>query len=390
MNIDILLTNIVSNQTPKFETLVSTRDARTLKSLANDVAHFHFITESQGNLILKILKENSKKLEPIINDMSVYTDNPVWSHSFRYVKPVRKMSIVQEFSDSYISIEFTFCSLLRNTIQKVAQELDITLLASGKSYAAPLSEGNIVGLCDLLLPHNFEIDQEILDYYTTIKSWSKEGVTEQFHITSITNTNFQKHLTQEIGTNVALTDPIINDRSIRYQYLVSNSVPSNTLTANIANRQTVKVWVDSTQYTLTEVFKSLIELKRTPILVTFDPFNENIKDLEMLATALDNVNITNNVGIYFRLPNAKESGRLFNELISLRQYNAMLDDTTVIVGLESQKLPKFILKNNWKPMAVVTLNNILRSGKVAALASNCDLIISYFNREPIIQRHTWE
>jgi len=390
MNIDILLTNIVSNQNPKFETLVSTRDARTLKSLASDVVQLHFITESQGHLILKILKENSKKLESIVDDMTVHTDNPSWTHKFRYVKPVRKLSIVQELPESYISIEFTFCSQIRNVIQKASQQLDITLLTSGRSYAARFSEENIVHLCNMLAPFDFEIDQEILDYYNTITAWSKSEIQDQFLITSITHPNLQKQLAQEIGADIALSDPIINDRSMRYQYRVTSPVQENSLTANIANRQSVKFWVDSKQYSLTEVVKSLVELKRTPILITFDPFNDNAKDLEMLSTALAAVNITDNVGIYFRLSNVKPSGKAFNEQVSAKQYNSMLTSSTLVVGLDTQKLPKFILKENWKPMSVISLNGVLRSSKVAALAHSCDLIIAYWDREPIIQRQMWE
>jgi CRISPR/Cas system endoribonuclease Cas6 (RAMP superfamily) len=125
------------------------------------------------------------------------------------------------------------------------------------------------------------------------------------------------------------------------------------------------------------VFESLIELKRLPVLLIFDTHNQKkltaqIVEMSNVLTHLD----INNVGIYFRLPN-NDTGKQFNEIVAERKYNTILDKNTQVMGVETNKLPKFILRNDWKPMSVIVVNTNLRNSKTAIYSTCCDLIITY-------------
>jgi hypothetical protein len=81
----------------------------------------------------------------------------------------------------------------------------------------------------------------------------------------------------------------------------------------------------------------------------------------------------------------------FNKFIADKQYNAQLDQSTKIVGVQNGKIPKFFLKNDWKPMSVISIGSSLKQTKTAVYANCCDLIISYSDSQPIIETRTlWE
>jgi hypothetical protein len=88
---------------------------------------------------------------------------------------------------------------------------------------------------------------------------------------------------------------------------------------------------------------------------------------------------------------SNEHGVEFNKFVGEHQYNCQLDNTTKIVGVQNGKIPKFFIKNDWKPMSVVAIGSSLKQTKTAVYASYSDLIISYSDTQPIIETRTlWE
>jgi hypothetical protein len=385
--IDNLLLNIVNNNSPTIEEQIAPRDSRVLRSLASTLSSHLFITENQAGLILKILRENSRKLKNFTEEIDHAIMSPEWSKSFRKIEHVRKLYIYKnDDHESSIRIEFTFNSEIRKILQDLNKKLDdLTQSANTKTYSADLTEKNIVILVDALTPYNFEIDDTIKNHYLTIKSWLETDIQNQFLITNIEHKNFQKAITEDLGLSTAIDQNIINDRSMRYQYRTDTiKNPGETLIEYLANRNKTKVWVDKTQHTPTEIISSLQELHRLPLLVVFDnlindKYNTN---LDALIEALDANNIFDKIGIYFRLPN-DEIGLKFNTKIKDRQYNYNLSEDTRVAVVQSGKLPKFFLKSSWTPMSVIAFDTKmgLRHGKTSVYANCCDLIIEWAEKE---------
>ena len=253
-----------------------------------------------------------------------------------------------------------------------------------------MTEKNIVVVVDVLTPFQFCFDEAIQDYYETIKSWSKLEVESQFFITNFSNQNFQKHITSDLGLETAIGQSVVNDRSIRYQYFIETPKnPGETLSEYLANRSKSKIWVDKKQHTLTELVKALVDLKRLPLLVIFDTVvnDKYYENLLLLKEALENNNLTDSVGVYFRLSN-DGTGKQFNNIISDNKFNHVLDENTTVAALMSGKLPKFFIKNTWKPMSVITLDSRMgmRHGKTAVYSNCCDLIIEWAD-EPSLAEH---
>ena len=394
-NIDQILTFLAVQTDPEIEKYLSKRDAQVLRSLAKIVSSPNFITENQGRLVMKILRENYEKIPFLQHEISVVLAAPRWSKSFRQVEVIKKMSISTNYTgDQHLVIEFTFSSAIRKILQELSKNLTgVTASQSGKEYYADLTEKNIVHLVDALLPHGFSIDEKLQNFYDTIKSWSKSETEQQFYLTNITHQTFQKNITADLGLETAIDQCVVIDRSMRYQYFYENTkkTPEN-LTENIAARTTTRVWVDKNNYSVDQIIESLVTLKRFPLLAVFDSHNTTqcLEELEILTKSLEKFGISDNIGIYFRL-DSNAGGKDFNQFIADNKLNCQLVNSTKIVGVQSAKIPKFLLKTDWKPKSVISFGNHLRHSKTAVYANCCDLIITYTTTEPIIEtRVQWE
>ena len=56
----------------------------------------------------------------------------------------------------------------------------------------PLSEKNLVLTVDAFKPENFDISDEILEFYETIKAWSKDEVASKFQLETLDNKKILK------------------------------------------------------------------------------------------------------------------------------------------------------------------------------------------------------
>lgn len=389
MTIDTALLKLVNSTNPVVEELVPGRDAHILKSLATGITNNMFLTEKQGSLLLTILENHIENISKFHTDIIESLKTPAWSKKFRHVEQIKKIIILLDAEgDPYISIEFSPNAQIRKKLNELSKLYnDIHEWNNGKIFRAELTERNIVILIDHLKKFNFDITEKLLDYYKTIKSWSEVEIQEQFLITNITNASFQNNIATDLGMETNIDQNTINDRSIRYQYFTQNPKnPGETLVEYIANRSRTRVYVDKNQHSLSEIIASLQKLRRLPLLMVLDGTTDKkyYDNLEMIANALDNNNIDNNVGVYFRLSN-DESGKKFNELVKQKQYNQRLDNDLQVAILSSGKLPKFFLTSDWKPMSVIAVDTQmgLRHGKLSTYAQCCDLVIEWCDN-PII------
>lgn len=386
--IDKILLTIVSQKNYELSTKVHNKDANILRSLANSVSSNTFITENQSKLLMKVLRDNHHHFADMSSDIVDALNAPLWSKPFRMIEQIKKLYIdYRDESSPMLSIEFTFSANIRKVLTQANKLIDgLVQDVNGKSYHAELTERNIITLVDALRPLGFDIDEMIVNHYNTIKSWTEQEVRNQFQLTNMSNQNFLKHITADLGITTAIDQNIIHDRSVRYRYLTDTQLPPDgTLTREIATRGSCKIWIDSTKHSFYDVISSLIELKRLPLMLVFDSFETDkiYNTLVEISAVMEQCEISDNVGIYFRMPNTG-NGTKFNELIANKQYNQYLGPDTKVVGVQSGKIPKFFLANNWKPMSVISIGGQLRNSKTAVYASCCDLIISYNETPPIV------
>ena len=380
----------------------SSRDNRTLQSLHTAMQTDTYITEKQGNLLLQIISnEIYAPFMLLANEhYADYINNPVWKKSFRILPEVKRIyhipagsdqiniNVLKENYTGVIAIDFTFSSTIRNELKPLSDVL--WQVKSGSLYYADFTESNLVTIIQLLDPYKFEVEPELRDYYNTIRLWDKQDFKDMYDVHKLEHTRFQTLISKDLESN---DSTIIVDRRLRYQYSTTvECQTTNELTKQIATREKSKVWIDSNTYSISNVVASLVELQRFPLLVVFEQSTDftTITQFNELSQALTDHGITDNIGFHFRLDNTPD-GKMFNDGIGKRQYNSVLNNDTKVAAVLGGKLPKFFLKETWRPMSVLCIKNTLRHSKTAVYANSSDLIISYTHVEPIIEtRNKWE
>lgn len=380
---DNILINLYSGTSGRIDQSVPVRDKKILVSLFRQITSGHFLTENQGKLLVKIFKENIENLKFEDPKILELIELPIWSKPFRQIEYVKKMYL-STGEDSQIIVEFTFNKRIRDQISKMSNELDGALVSVGnKKHTLPLTEKNIITLVKGLKNFKFEIDEKIQDFYREISEIlsAKENV---FDLQKIENKKLLDSLYSDIGSENNKNHLLLADRKIRYQYQFFNDFTPVTLTDKIAYRKTSKLYLDKNKFNLTDIVNSLKDLDRFPALFIFSShdINHSIVDLKNMATALDANNITD-VGIYFRFDNTTEQNRTFNDLVNTLKYNSKLDNTTKIVGLANNKLPKFLVKDKWKPKSIISFTNNFKNNKTSVYCDDVDLVIYYHDRAPL-------
>jgi len=395
ITVDQFLLKIINSTEPSVEKFLSKRDAKVLRSIANIVSSPNFITENQSRLLLKVIKENSEKFPIFQNELNDILQAPTWSRYFRKVEVVRKIDIITNtVGEQVININFTYSSQIRKILSDICTKITgLIAIQNAKNYHADLTEKNIILLVDTFKSLDFTFDEKIENFYKTIKSWSKNEVKSQFFLENTLHENLQNIVNDDVGADLFSDVCLLEDRSVRYEYFTKNP-PKNpeNLTEKIAFRKKTKIWINSKEHSFEEIFQSLINLKRLPILLVFDSSDQSscVENLKILKNTLEKYDNFSKVGVYFRLDN-QGKGQEFNKMIANNQYNCQLDNTTEVAVIANGKIPKFFIKLGWKPMSIVSFAKLVNNTKTSVYSNNCDLVITYSDLEPIIEtRNIWE
>jgi len=386
LTIDQLLIKIEANGFENLSAAIPVRDRRILKNLSRLIKIPSFITESQGRLLIKILQENLESLNFIGHDLIPSLKIPSWSKQFKTVSVIKRINIVKgEDNTPLIDIEFTFNKEVKKILSELGKSLDGSYgVVSGHHNRFLLTEKNLFKLVNALKKFHFDKSVQVQTLYDEIALIDKDKYEKMFNIEELHHSFLKTLLIEDIGTTE--NSLLLEDRKLRFQYNVTSGiVKDESLVNKIATRKNNKIFINSVDYKLEDVARAIRQLKRVPVLFIFDEYNVKscLENLTLVKNALDAMQITPNVGVYFRFDNEGQ-GEEFNKLVSEFGYNKQLDADNKISVISNGKLPKFFLKNSWYPKAVISFSNQLRNNKTSVYCNECDLIVYYNTVMPVI------
>jgi len=380
MTTDLFFINLIFEFNNLKDSLVSKRDKKILLSLYRLIQGTTFITKNQGDLLLKILKENSEILKIKKNDIDNFLLAPTWSKKFRLVESSKKIYLKKDNFDEFF-IEFSFNSKIKKTLFEILNKGDYNVRQiSSTVYSLTLTEKNLYQLIKGLEPYKFQIEEKLLNFYKEIDNIIKN---KDLYIDELNGRKkFFSHLENEIGVENIEFESFLLDRRFRYAYSRPlNKTPENLLDL-IVNRPKTKIWIDRNKIELEEILKILNHLKRFPILCALDQ-NHNRACFEQLINLYKIlVDLEKNCGVYFRLDS--DQGTEFNQFINQNKLNRLLDKSSDCVIISNNKLPKFFINSNWYPRTVISFANNFVNNKPSVWCNEVDLIIYYTEKQPII------
>jgi len=284
----------------------------------------------------------------------------------------------------WIKIRFPFTKKLIVDLQSIRHKQNEYYHEKGShEHYFLLNERNVYNIINTFKNKNFEIDQEILNYYNKVKQFEDQK-TYNSNITNFKLNNLHPRALElalnDLGQPNA--DNIIKykDRAKLYgidffdEELNTQLLKTNELTRKIVIREDSTIFVSKKEWTFDNLVSTLTELDRYPLVILINEDNA-YNDLSSTHKCFKNIFHHSQISVNFRLSSTNNKG--FNEYIKEYQLNSPVDKNTKIVYTSIDKLNKPLLQSECNPTTVLLLESRRVHSKVGWWLNDFDLIIHY-------------
>ena len=374
----------------------SFKDAQFVESVSNQLSNGNALTEKQANLALIILEKSKGWIREFISEIDSVLESPKWQYPFRVLSEIKSVKIQKELStDKPIHVYFPYDATLVDLFKK--RNVGLHNAHRGvwnidkKCWCFGLTEKTVAWLGDTLLPKNFQVDLDFLEYYQSI-SEIHENIEDHMPMVSITDgiyhlKNAHKNIPELSTTSLphalfyARKYGITTwDDNVESQCQTLNNTTKTILSKT--NKDTV--WFNSTVTKIDDFADLLRYAGPTIICVPGGSELDLTKNWVNLALSLGIA--IENISVLFRLPHEQAS---FNQYVRDQGLNNPIIDTTQIVFV-STKINKPLVKSGIQFSTMINLGHYnYVHFSMSVLASSLPNVIHYSIKEPIIPRR-WQ
>ena len=253
------------------------------------------------------------------------------------------------------------------------------------------NESNILNLLNRFSVKEFIIDDELLEMYNKIKVINDNpqqylsGMNDNYNLINI-NPKLATTIQKEVGEASVKTFTKLYDRRFKYgfNHIANLGKARNELVHEIASRKEIVYHsvpsIESTQ----DVLNALWDLDRFPLLVILDLTHAE-EQLYTFANHYRDILDSNEQSVLFR---SEEKDAGFNQLIKDRKLNNWVDISTKVVYISKSKLPKLLVRNEWKPSATFSFSSSMDRFVDSYVSFNCDLIVYREEHMSPMRRHS--
>jgi len=362
-------------------------DTKLLHSLHNQINRSIALTDRQYELLkLKLnaysdqYKENGYENIDLSN-----TRLPI-----RVIDRSRWIKTLELEGQKYIAVRFTFNKKLLGSLEKIKKLCpNNTYDKENKIHFFAYNETSIFNTVDLFQPHDFEIEEQLLEKHKQLKAMNKNKNEYVPGIYNFKIKNLNQHAFEYMISS--LGEPNHNNLGLykdrRYQvglhYFDENELDQSLqqftiLAQKIAKRKKRHIFINSKIYQFDRVVESILELDRFPMLILI-PTTNSLEYLSKCYEGFKNVLPNKSNAVLFRKDNDDEESE-FNQFVKDNKLNNTVDHNTKLVYITDNKIPKPLLKSTWRPSCVLAMQSLRFFNRTEALINQHDLIIHYDNQ----------
>ena len=218
--------------------------------------------------------------------------------------------------------------------------------------------------------NNFEIDDDVIEIYNQ----QKQIIENKFdYIPYLTPDNSFKNI--DIENNKSFLQNV--DSAIKYGYHVPSLHDTTNCLEEISYRNNQLIYIE--KYSLKTVLETLNTLNKYPIIALIDEDNsyEQVKEIH---NSFKPYVETSKQSVLFRIESSNSKDLPLNQYIKNNELNNWVDENTKVVYIKKNKLPKILLKSNFKPSCALSLTSIRSHNTLKTYCVfNCDCYIMFDN-----------
>lgn len=336
-----------------------------IQSFVNQNLLGNGFTEKQSNLAIKILKRYSNTLSNTIQtDVSPYLENPVFKLPIRKSNNQKKLSIIDHsIYKKAIKVEFPFVQEKIESIRKNKANLGYAVWDNDRrSWIFSLDERNIKFLSSFIENEDYDIDEELQDYFLQTSEILKN--IENYVPMVILEENLPKY--QNVSKNVPQlqsTDIVAAVFEARKSGIFTWSDDINnefyklnvdTVVKDFLNNENPDFFEINSQEHPIQCLKDIVKYTQPTLFVI--PGGSESEKTKLIYNFLIELGYTSDeMCVMFRLSNKDgRDGKEFNEFVKNYGLNNPINERTKFVFI-SVKLPKPVISSNLKFHSVISL-----------------------------------
>jgi len=333
------------------------------------------LTDRQYELVVKIMLDKFEN----------FTGNEPLRNSLRQIDRSKSIQIVSTpdiFEDiqvyesyknnwQWIKIRFPFSKKSIASLESIAYKHKKHYFHKKGSHEHyfKLTERTVRDVCDEFQKKDFEISEQLLELYDTIKKVesSPKNYIPGYWNNQVNNVN--------VDVSNLLQYQIADKKRQLGLHQVECEIPSG-IVETICNRTESYVLIKPSIFSLNTIAEGLAQLNRFPLLVLISPEKE-LDQLSTVYKTFKDIVADDQQCCLFRVEN-KSNVYNVNDFIHERSLNNWLDNNTKIVYIKSDKLPKLLIKEQWVPQCVLSLDSTRKNNYTTIYCKDvCDLIIDF-------------
>jgi hypothetical protein len=250
-----------------------------------------------------------------------------------------------------------------------------------------LTETNVFKVVNAFKEKKFDIDEQLIEWYNQIKTLKENDYSLYPGVLNFTVQNINDSGCELIEKEIGKIDKSnilkVIDRKRRYGIvnIDYNNIPAG-LIGQIAFRSKTEITIDPESYNLNSVAEAVMHLDRFPLLVVIDK-DEALSQISQVYDAFSYIVPSSKQTALFRVDNNGDYN--VNDYIHDKSLNNWLDNDTEIVYICKNKIPKLLLRTEWKPSAALILTGTRSHTHLNYYINDCcDLIMVHDKESSLI------
>jgi hypothetical protein len=350
-------------------------DARLLISISQQISTNVGLTDRQSDLILKKIDKYSAPLKKCGVDVEAVVASPSHRLPVRHIDRTQLIYLdhSQGKKKPKIMIKYTFSKNFAETWSLLEDTLTHITSPERNIKELEYSEQNILAIVKALKPLNFDISDEIEELYKKsveisenpekylpyldieddkVKIMNAHPLCEKFldeKFPKIDDSNILAFTNESKKCGIFLKSPA-------YIRKIGNLTKSKT-TKKILVEHATRFRYDETEKSLTELFDSINETRQWPILVVLEENSDTYTKLSEIFDVIKDMIPREKISVFFRMKDGQKNSLEFNQFVRDNHLNNYIDSETQCVFISKTRIPKPLLRSEWKPATAVCFIN---------------------------------
>lgn len=373
---------------------LDTADIRLLTSLKKQLAQKIPLTDRQLDLSLKKIEKYRANLEKCNVDVDhILTVKPLkWP--LRVIDRTQSVEIETDTTTNkpMIVVKYVFSKKFAEFWAKIEEHTSTYNRTDRGVKKIPYSEKCLYLVVQGLVKMNFTISSEVLEIYEKIEKILENPENFVPYVDYVEDTVVLKNLNskcksaiiEKFGTHYtcsifeyvdyakSLGITLKTQNLIKYLSEISPSV----LTKKISIESSTRYRLYPENYSLEELFSAVNTFNQWPLVIVVEENDQVLSIVSKMVNELSNIIPKEKINVFFRLKNEQPEYEKFNQFIKDNGLNNYIDSTTKVVFISRGRIPKPLLKADWKPTtAIITSNHDF--GRMSAYLNDFSTVYYY-------------